>query len=561
MNIGGVASVMPFIEVLTAPGHEITNPLLASMFERLGIVVSQATVVWMGVGVVTLFVVGNSLLAFVTWKSIVFARTVAYGLTSRLFSSYLRQHYAFYLHHNTSELMKNLFGEINAIVNGVLKPLVELMVEGVLALALIVFLIIVDPIIAVAALLLLGGGYGGIFLVFRRMLNRASRSKVRRNRDRYRVVSDAFGAIKEVKLLSLERRYSSTYGDIAWRFERSKAHIQGIAKLPRYALEVLAFGGILGLALILFARGGSAVSILPLMSAYAVAGYKLLPALQRVFAALAHIRGSHASTELVVRELNRTAPPLPSEVNESAVTFTDAITLNGIRFTYDGTDKPALMDISLKIKKNTTVGIVGPTGCGKTTLVDIILGLHTAQSGTISVDGTVISAENVRAWQRHFGYVPQSIYLSDTSVTRNIAFGVPDEEIDHERVRFAAQLANLHEFVEGTDEGYETQLGERGVRLSGGQRQRVGIARALYHDPDVLVFDEATSALDTHTEQAVMEAIGKLMHEKTIIIIAHRLSTLRDADQIFVMGNGRIEAEGTYAELNTSHPHFLKQGS
>ncbi len=559
MNIGGVASVMPFIEVLTTSGNEITNPVVAEVFTRLGIQMSRATIVWMGIGVMALFLVGNSLLALVTWKSIVFARAVAYGLTTRLFARYLRQPYSFYLNHNTSELMKNLFGEINSIINGVLKPLVELMVEGVLALALVVFLVIVDPIIALAALALLGGGYGLIFVVFRRMLNRASKTKVRRNRDRYRVVSDAFGAIKELKLLSLERRYIELYDGISNRFEIAKGRIQGIAKLPRYALEALAFGGILGLALVLFVRGGSATSVLPLMSAYAVAGYKLLPALQRVFAAFAHIRGSHASTELVVHELRRAAPPLAPVMGPETVPFGDAIDLQNVTFNYEGTQRPALTDISLKIRKNTTVGIVGPTGCGKTTLVDVILGLHTAQSGTITVDGNRITTDNLSGWQRHFGYVPQFIYLSDTSVTRNIAFGVPDEEIDHERVRFAAQLANLHDFVLSLDDGYETQLGERGVRLSGGQRQRVGIARALYRDPDILVFDEATSALDTHTEIAVMDAIAKLMHEKTIIIIAHRLSTLRDADNIFVLRDGRIEVEGTYADLSTTHPHFLNQ--
>ncbi len=557
MNIGGVASIMPFIEALTSPGTAANNPVIARLLFYTGMSLTEWTIVWIGVGVVLLFVIGNALLAFVTWKGIVFSRKIAYTLTVRLFDTYLRQDFKFYLLRNTSELMKNLFGEVNAIVNGVLKPLVELMVEGILALALIVFLFLVNPAIALVAAALLGGGYGMIFLIVRSALNRASRNKVRRNRDRYRVVSDAFGAIKELKLMALERRYTSLFDEIISRFERSKARIQGIAKLPRYVLETFAFGGILSLALLLFVRGDNAASVLPLISAYAVAGFKLLPALQRVFAAFAHIRGSHASIELVLAELSQETPELAPTDGE--VLFTREIVLHDVSFTYDNTPQPALSNIDFAITKNTTVGIVGPTGCGKTTLVDLILGFHRAASGKLTVDGVPVDRENVRVWQKHFGYVPQSIYLSDASVTRNVAFGVPDNETDLERVRFAARLANLDEFVDSLADGYNTQLGERGVRISGGQRQRVGIARALYRDPDIIVFDEATSALDTHTEQAVMDAITNLMHRKTIIIIAHRLSTLRQADQVVVLNGGKVDAIGSYDELVRTHPHFLDE--
>lgn len=555
-NIGGIASIMPLIEVLTSPSGEISSSVLARILDFLNIGMNENTVIWLGLGVLFLFVTGNGLLALVTWRSIDFARTVAYSLSRRLFDTYLRQDYAFYLRHNTSELMKNIFGELNNIVSGVLKPAVEFLVEGVLALGIIAFLVLVNPLVALFAALLLGGGYGVIFLVFRVMLNKASRAKVRRNREKYGIVADAFGAIKEVKLMGLESRYSQLYQKSAYRLERAKVRIQGVAKLPRFALETLAFGGILALALAIYATGRNATTVLPLLSAYVFAGYKLLPALQRIFAAMANIRGSHASVDLVVSELRRAAPELPELPAESAIRLTRQISLENVTFHYEGASVPALKEISVEIEKNTTFGIAGPTGCGKTTLVDLILGLHYPQSGRVLVDDTLLTRENLRDWRRHIGYVPQVIYLSDTSVTKNIAFGVPDQEIDHERVRFASQLANLHDFVITLEEGYETQLGERGVRLSGGQRQRVGIARALYTDPDVLVFDEATSALDTQTEQAVMEAIGKLMHEKTILIIAHRLSTLTEADKILVLKDGSVDAVGTYQSLMASHPHF-----
>lgn len=555
-NVGGIASVMPLIELLVSPAGTPPNAFVANVAEFFAIEINEDTVVILGVVVLGLFVTGNFLLAFVTWRSIDFARTVAYSLSRRLFSTYIWQDYGFYLNHNSSELMKNIFGELNNIVSGVLKPLVELLVEGVLAAGIVLFLVLVNPTIAAIAAAILGGGYGAIFLLFRTILNRASRERVRRNRDRFRIVGDAFGAIKEIKLMGVESRYASMYESSAYRLERAKVRIQVIAKLPRYVLEVLAFGGILALALILYVTGRNAASVLPLLSAYVFAGYKLLPALQRVFSALANIRGSHASVELVVGELQRSVPRVSTDHTKSEVRFEREIVLDHVGFAYEKADRPALNDINLRIPKNTTIGIAGPTGCGKTTLVDVILGLHGYQQGRLMVDETLLEVNNLRSWRKHFGYVPQAIYLSDASVTHNIAFGEKEEAIDHDRVRFVAELANLHGFVLTLQNGYDTELGERGVRLSGGQRQRVGIARALYRDPDILVFDEATSALDTHTEQAVMEAIQKLMHKKTIIIIAHRLSTLESADNIIVLKDGYVDAEGPYADLIRDHPHF-----
>lgn len=560
LNIGGVASIMPFVQLLAAPETAEGNAFLRTIFEWFNLEVSQSTIVWIGLLVLALFVIGNGMLAFITWRSIRFSRTVSFNLSGKLFRTYIGQEYGFFLNHNSSDLLKNIFGELDSIIRGVIKPLMELLVEGILVIALITFLVVVDPMIALFAAALLGGGYGVIYLFVRTILNRASKTKVRRYAERYRTALDAFSAIKELKLLGLEQRYITRYDAATYLTERARGTIQGIAKIPRYVLETLAFGGVLVLALFLFIEEGSASAVLPLMGAYVVAGYKLLPSLQRMFSAFAHIRGSHASVELIVEELRRALPTIPADTPGDSITFDREIRLDELSFTYRGTTKPALERISLRIERNTTIGIAGPTGCGKTTLVDTILGLHTHQSGLLLADETPITPENVRAWRRNFGYVPQTIYLSDTSVTRNIAFGVDDDEIDHERVQFVAELANLHEFVLQMDAGYDTELGERGVRLSGGQRQRIGIARALYHDPAVLVFDEATSALDTRTEQVVMEAIRTLMHKKTLIIIAHRLSTLSDADSIIVMRDGRIDTQGTYQELSKSHPHFLTLG-
>lgn len=554
-NIGGIASIMPFMQALAAPESFAENRIAALLMGFLEIETAQRFLIIAGVLVLFLFVSGNIFLALVTWGTIRFSRSVGYSLSSRLFGVYVGQKYPFFLQRNSSELTKNLLNETNNITGSIIKPLMDLLVEGFLSSAIIVFLILINPVVAIIAATLLGGAYGVIFLLFRRVLARAGKKRVKRNRERYALAADAFGAIKEIKLRGLERVYSDAFANLAYRFERAKAAVQTISRLPKFALEILAFGGMLSIALVIFANERGTDQILPLISAYAFAGYRLMPSLQKFFAAFTTIRGNTASLNVVKkelaltvenRELSRTAP-LP---------FEDVIALEDVQFAYPAASRPALRAISFEIRRNTTVGIAGPTGCGKTTLVDIILGLLVPQSGRMLVDGVPIDQSNRRKWQQNFGYVPQTIYLSDTTLRRNIAFGVPEEEIDDEQVRFAARLANLEEFVHTLESGYETTLGERGVRMSGGQRQRVGIARALYHNPRILVFDEATSALDSQTEQAVMEAIENLMHKKTIIMIAHRLSTLRQCDSILVLKGGHVDATGTYEDLKGDHPHF-----
>lgn len=554
-NIGGIASIMPFMQALAAPESFGDNRIAGVLMQVLQIETAERFLVIVGIIVLLLFVTGNIFLALVTWGTIRFARAVGYSLSSRLFGVYMEQPYPFFLQRNSSELTKNLLNETNNVTGNIVKPMMELIVEGFLSSAIIVFLILVNPVVAIVAALLLGGAYSGIFFFFRRALARAGKKRVKRNRERYGLAADAFGAIKEIKLRGLEEPYSSVFAAVAYRFERAKAAVQTISKLPKYALEVFAFGGMLAIALVIFANERGTDQILPLISAYAFAGYRLMPSLQKFFAAFTTIRGNTASLDVVIRELSLESEKRESEAVEP-LGFERSLVLDQINFAYAETSRPAISGITFQIEKNTTVGIAGPTGCGKTTLVDVILGLLLPQSGELRVDGVGITADNRRAWQRNFGYVPQSIYLSDTTLRSNIAFGVPEAEIDDEQVRFAARLANLADFVETLDEGYETTLGERGVRMSGGQRQRVGIARALYHEPQILVFDEATSALDSQTEQAVMGAIENLMHKKTILMIAHRLSTLRQCDSIVVLKDGYVDAMGRYEQLKNDHPHF-----
>lgn len=555
-NVGGIASIMPFMRALSDPASLSDIPVAKILMDWLSISSSERFLIIGGVIVLFLFVTGNILLALVEWATVSYTRRVSYYLSTQLFTVYVSQPYAFFLNRNSSELIKNLFGETGTVAGSIVQPVMRLLAEGILSLLVVVFLIIVNPIVALVVAAVIGGGYGLFYVVLRSVLSRASNRKVRYNKERFSVASDTLGAIKEVKLRSLERPYVKRLSTSAHRLERAKAIVQTISRIPRYFLEILAFGGLLTVALIIYAGAFQTTQILPLMSVYALAGYRLMPAMQKVFAALTSIRGSKASIELLRDELSLGKDSeVPTELPER-LPFQTGFSLENISFSYADTDMPSVRNITLEVASNQTIGIAGPTGCGKTTLVDVILGLLQPETGRILCDGAEISGANLRNWQANFGYVPQSIYLSDTTIARNIAFGIPQNDIDMERVRFAAQLANLDEFVESLRDGYETEIGERGVKMSGGQRQRVGIARALYQDPPILVFDEATSALDNATERVVMEAIGRLTHQKTIIMIAHRLSTLRVADMILLMDRGTAVDRGTYDELKERHPGF-----
>jgi ABC-type multidrug transport system fused ATPase/permease subunit len=355
-----------------------------------------------------------------------------------------------------------------------------------------------------------------------------------------------------------------TFQGPAFRFARAQANNQIVAQVPQFVLQGLAFGGILVILLVLLsAKSGDTNKVLPIMALYALAGMRLLPALQQIYLAITKLRYCGPVVDALHADLVDTGYAVPlakqsvSEKGKPSIRLQETLSLDRVSYRYPQANGPALIDLTLTVCANTTVGLVGATGGGKTTIVDVILGLLEPQKGGLFVDGMPITAENVRAWQRNIGYVPQHIFLVDDTVTANIAFGVPREEIDMEAVERAARVAELHDFItEEMSHGYDTMVGERGIRLSGGQRQRIGIARALYHDPDILVFDEATSALDNITEKAVMDAVRNMAHRKTIILIAHRLGTVQACDTIFMLDRGRIKASGSYEELLATSSDF-----
>jgi ATP-binding cassette, subfamily B, bacterial PglK len=565
LDMLGVASILPFMTVLTNPSLVETNAILNTAFQAsslFGVHTTQQFLFAMGILVFVLLITSLAFKALTIYAQTRFALMREYSIGKRLVEGYLYQPYSWFLNRHSADLGKTILSEAGTVVSSGMIPLMTLMAQSAITIALLILLLIVDPILALSVGLVLGIAYVAIFSLVSGWLKRLGQSRIQTNQERFIAVSEAFGAAKEVKVGGLEQVYIQRFAAPAEIYAKDQAIASIIIQMPRFALEGVAFGGMLVVMLYLMERSGSFAVALPIIVLYAFAGYRLMPALQQIYGAFTTLRFAGPAITALHTDLMslRTADAL--QAKSSPMPLDQAISLNKIVFSYPNTPQAAIKGISLTIPAHSTIGFVGATGSGKTTTVDVILGLLEPQKGTLSIDGQVITAANRRQWQRAIGYVPQQIYLADDSVAANIAFGVNDQEIDQHAVESAAKIANLHDFViSDLPQGYNTTVGERGVRLSGGQRQRIGIARALYHNPQVLILDEATSALDNLTEQAVMEAVNNLGHEITIILIAHRLSTVRQCDQIYLLESGELKASGTYDELTASSQNFAAMAS
>ena len=560
LDMLGVASILPFMAVLANPELVQTNAALNTAFtisRHIGIGTPEQFLFALGVLVFMLLIASLVFKAFTTYAQIRFALMREYSIGKRLVEAYMHQPYSWFLNHHSANLGKTILSEVQKVIDYGLVSLMTLMAQSTVALLLLILLIIVEPLLALSVGLVLGLAFATIFAAFNGWLKRLGQARIRANEERFTAISEAFGATKEVKVGGLEQAYSQRFASPARTYAQSEASARVIGQLPRFALEAVAFGGMLLILLYLMAKSGSFAATVPVIALYAFAGYRIMPALQQIYQASAQLRFAGPALDALYQDLSSLPTADPQHGNLSPLTLAQAITLNQVTYTYPNAPQPALKGIDLTIPAHSTVGFVGTTGSGKTTTVDVILGLLEPQEGALKIDGQRIIAANRRQWQRAIGYVPQHIYLADDSVAANIAFGVNSDEIDQQTIERAAKIANLHEFVSNDlPQGYATVVGERGVRLSGGQRQRIGIARALYHNPQVLILDEATSALDKLTEQAVMEAVKNLGHDITVILIAHRLSTVRDCDQIYLLERGELKASGTYDELNGSNQQF-----
>ena len=558
----GVAAIVPFMLVLADPTAIERRSSLNEIYTTLNFTDPHAFMIFLGVTVFTVIVGGLLLKAYAFYTVYKFTMMRSYTISNRMLRGYLFQPYTWFLNRHSAEIGANILGDVAKVTTKSLLPAMKVLAYGTVVLGLITLLIIIRPAVAFAAAVLLGGSYALVYVVVRKYLHRLGHERHVANKQRFQIAGEALGGIKDVKLLGLEEAFLNRYRKPALEVSRHDATSTILADLPHYLLEAVAFGGMLAFVLYLLVTGsGSLSSIVPILAVYAFASIRIFPALQRIYNSLANMRFSQPTLDrlyedIKAAEANMLTMP-PREKNVVAMRLTEGLELEDIHYTYPQAERPALRGLTLAIPARGTIGIVGGTGAGKTTAIDIVLGLLNPDQGRLLVDGVPVTSANLRAWQRSIGYVPQQIFLTDDTVSANIAFGHEANEIDQAAVERAAKIAEIHDFVlSDMPQGYATSVGERGVRLSGGQRQRIGIARALYHDPDVLILDEATSALDNLTERAVMDAVHNLGHAKTIIMIAHRLTTVRDCDTIFMLENGQVVAAGSYDDLIETNRQF-----
>ncbi|MAZ50477.1 MAG: hypothetical protein CMC72_01950 [Flavobacteriaceae bacterium] len=563
-EVVGVASILPFMSMVLDPDQISSNQILSFLFNFFNFDNVETFLFYSGVAVLVLLAFSNFFSAFMYWAITYFSKMQGHIISMRLLKHYLSNNYLFFIERNSSDLGKNILSEIDRVVKGVVLQALQAISKAILTIVVFTFLIYINPFIAIISVLSIGGAYFIFYIISRSYLSTIGEKQSIALFHRYRTVDEAMMGIKDIKLKSLERNFIGRFRQPSIDNARFSAQGLVIAILPRYLLETVAFGGIISIILILLSNDVLISEIIPVLSLYAVAGYRLLPAVQNIYSAQSMIKYNRPALMIIINDLKEIKieekNELSNEVNQM-IKFDKKITVNDIFFKYPKSEKNVIDGISLSILKNTSIGFAGSTGSGKTTLIDVILGLLDPKKGNIIIDDTIINKQNLLSWQNKISYVPQTIFLIDESISSNIAFGIKREEIDHDRVVKAAQLANLDRFVEDLPEKYDTLVGENGVKLSGGQRQRIGIARALYNEPEVLVLDEATSALDGITENYVMEAIESLSNKLTLIIVAHRITTIENCDMIYFLEEGKIKDYGTYNELISKNSQFKKMAS
>ena len=552
LDVMGVASILPFMAVLTNPSLIETNYFLKLMFQTssiFGVENIQEFIFALGFLVFILLIVSLSFKALTTYAQFKFVQMREFSIGKRLIEGYLHQPYSWFLSRHSADLGKTILSDVAQIIGGGIFPFLEIIARGAVAIALIILLILADPKLAFIVSFSLFFAYIVIFYFVRNTLDRIGKERLKNNQLRFTAISEAFGAVKEVKVGGLEEVYIKDFSNSAKIYAVNVASAQVLSHIPRYILEAIAFGGALLIILYAMEQSGTFNEALPILSLYIFAGYRLLPALQQIYRSFTQLEFSGPTIDNLYKEFKE-LKEINIKKDHAFLPFNKSITLENVSYKYPVTSRTALKDINLTIPIKSMIGIIGATGSGKTTTVDIILGLLEAQKGKLKVDETVITKENLRSWQRNIGYVPQNIYLIDDSIAANIALGVEDSEIDLDRVKKASKIANLHNFVVNElPDKYRTTIGERGVRLSGGQRQRVGIARALYNNPKVLILDEATSALDNNTERLVMDAMNNYNDDITMILIAHRMNTIKNCDIIFKFEKGQLVGHGKFDEI------------
>lgn len=559
LDVLGVASILPFMKVISDSDSVFQNRWLSYIYTTFDFSSLRGMLIAMGLLVLGLTVMTNLVGLLTTWLKMKYSWDIAHKFAMRLLRTKLEYPLQYFLQTNSSDIKTYVISETNSIASGIIIPLIEFISKGAVAVILLGLLVVVDWKVSLIMFTVLGGAYVMIFLQKRKYLEEIGEKRLDSNTMRYRTIDELLNGIKTIMVYNSQPLFYHKFGAANKEFTDIQPRYQFLTAAPAYFLQILAFGTIISLTIFFYVTMGDISNYIPTLTLYALAGYRLLPSLQGAFAAISALKHSMPIMDRLHEELsaarnidfdNYTQP-------QERLPFQKEVSLSDITFRYQDSDYNVVDGVSLTIKKGERVAFVGSTGSGKTTAIDIMVGLHKALSGHILVDGTKVVPENVKQWQNNIAYVPQDVFLFDDTVAQNISLGQTRGEINMERLVEAAKVADIHNFiVESLGSGYDTVIGERGVRLSGGQRQRLGLARAIYMQPSLLVLDEATSSVDMITEQNIINALNTLPRDMTLIVIAHRLATVKDMDRIYFMENGNIASTGTYESLQKDNTVF-----
>ncbi len=559
LEVMGIGMIPAFVAIVADPEQVLAAEWLQPLLNALDISSQQDLLKWGAVALLAVFILKGAYIITFNYFEARFIYNRRYTISHRLMSSYMQAPYTFHLQRNTAELLRNIIREINVLINIVVTNLLKMSREGVMTLSILIFLFMIEPIITLMVISLSGIGAGTFILLNNKKMKEYGKEEQKRHSEMIKAINQGLGGIKDARVLNREDEFIEKFRVEAFKTTRLMAYIKFIQQIPRPVIETTAVLGMLLIAVLLVWQDRSMSTIIPILTLFAMATVRLMPSIQELISMYTNLRYNLVALNPIYDDLKELEEYntrfLEDRKNKGNLSLEKQIEIRNVSYHYPDSDEQAINNVSITIPKGKAVAFVGSSGAGKTTIVDLILGLLEPEKGEILVDGIPI-CKSPSAWQRNIGYIPQSIYLADETLRSNIAFGLKEKEIDDEKVMQAVKLAQLETMLKRLPKGLDTVVGEHGTRLSGGQRQRVGIARALYHNPQVLVMDEATSALDNITEKQITKAIESLKGERTLIMIAHRLTTVKNCDKLYFMEEGRIIQEGTYHDLVNSNIQF-----
>jgi HlyD family secretion protein len=560
IEITSIISITPFMALVADPTILSRDNFLATLYLKYNLELYEF-IFYLGIAVLIFLMISTIVSMIITWRLSMFAAKIGTDIANRLYSHYLDQEWLFHTVESSSHLTKKIATDSVRVGNEIIAPLMQMNARLILVFLILIAMFFYDPFIVIFGLIIFTSGYIILFKFVRVRLEKNNKIISKMLSKRFKLLTNGFGGIRDILLFGRSSYFKTEFNKSSDNLAFSEGTIVGIGRVPRYLIELLSFGSMIALVLYLIKTSNGDLSvILPILSVYGLAAMKLLPSLQVIYNSLTIIKGNLSAYESIKEDLKRIniSKIKKNDFTRAVWSKNNEIILKEATFIYPGKNSPALSSISLKIKPNTLVGFVGTSGSGKSTIADLISGLIIPKHGKVIIDGIPLDEQNINLWKKKIGFVSQAIFLIEGTIVENIAFGVSEELIDHKKIEKVLKLSNLYEFVSKLEKGVHSKVGERGVQLSGGQRQRIGIARTLYYDADVLIFDEATSALDGITEKVIMDSIQDFTGKKTLILIAHRLKTIKKCDEIFMMENGKIVDHGDYEYLLSNNKQFKK---